>query len=508
MPSVLGAEHRRVALCLPLTHGEAKTLWTQMVPSHQESDEYKRRNPDDAVQLRLPSGQVEARAIPVSVKIDCDFYSITPLYQPVATAIRYDVIAVTGLSAHAFGSWKSPDQADRMWLRGFLCLDFPDIRVLTWGYSSSIKDDRSTTSITAISRNFLEDIKRTVVRPLILIGHSLGGLVLQNALVDASKGNSAEDKAFRQSCVSVLFFGVPHQGLNPRSIQSLVQGKGSEHFLQDLSSESEYLFELEKDFKICHKSMKHCIVVSFFESQDTSSVEKTPDGRFERSGAPIRMVPRSSAVCSVSKSDNRIEIRAEHSRMVKFRSQSDEHYQRVIVKIEEMTKDYYHLLLSYIKKYWGHHLRNCPDNIGPTNQQILATLLKFAKSLGNAQKTPPWLSDHERFKPREGLQSSESDIIHSLLYFGLTDHIQYMLENGDVNVDRIYCNGVYDKYTPLMRAAKHEVGEAIDDKAVKVAAIGVEVFETKLLKIKLLRTELWKAKNRTITSLTRFLLAE
>jgi hypothetical protein len=52
------------------------------------------------------------------------------------------------------------------------------------------------------------------------------------------------------------------------------------------------------------------------------------------------MVPRSSAVCSVSKSVNRIEIRADHSRMVKFRSQSDEHYQRVILNIKEITKAY------------------------------------------------------------------------------------------------------------------------------------------------------------------------
>jgi hypothetical protein len=48
---------------------------------------------------------------------------------------------------------------------------FPDtIRVLTWGYSSSIKDDRSTTSITAISRNFLEDIKRVRDKEVIVLG--------------------------------------------------------------------------------------------------------------------------------------------------------------------------------------------------------------------------------------------------------------------------------------------------------------------------------------------------
>jgi hypothetical protein len=62
-----------------------------------------------------------------------------------------------GLSAHAFGSWKSPDQDDVMWLRDFLPLDLPDSRVLTWGYPSSIKNDQS--SIAAISRDFLQGIR-------------------------------------------------------------------------------------------------------------------------------------------------------------------------------------------------------------------------------------------------------------------------------------------------------------------------------------------------------------
>jgi hypothetical protein len=52
------------------------------------------------------------------------------------------------------------------------------------------------------------------------------------------------------------------------------------------------------------------------------------------------MVPRESAVCSVSKGNNRIEIRADHSRMVKFWSESDEHYQRVMMAIKEMMENH------------------------------------------------------------------------------------------------------------------------------------------------------------------------
>ncbi|KAI5810379.1 hypothetical protein BZA77DRAFT_297844, partial [Pyronema omphalodes] len=148
------------------------------------------------------------------------------------------------------------------------------------------------------------------------------------------------DNAFYQSCIGVLLFGVPHQGLNPKNIEMLVHGKENEQFLRDISAGSEYLFELERDFRICHKSTKSCIIVSFYESKDTCTVERKilANGEAKRSGAAIRMVPRESAVCSVSEDYNRIEICADHSKMVKFKSESDEHYQRVIAKIKHMGK--------------------------------------------------------------------------------------------------------------------------------------------------------------------------
>ncbi|KAI5817799.1 hypothetical protein BZA77DRAFT_244435 [Pyronema omphalodes] len=300
---------------------------------------------DHGVQSRLPERLAGTQAEPARLTVDCHFHGMTPLYAPVGTTAGCDIIAVTGLSAHAFGSWKSPDQADRMWLRDFLPLEFPDIRAFTWGYYSSIRNNESTTSITDISRKFLEDIKQVreqeaVSRPLILIGHSLGGLVVQKALVDASKSSSVDDNAFHQSCIGTLFFGVPIQGLNQKSIEMLVQGKENEHFLRDISTESDYLLELEKDFRICYASMRSPIIVSFYETEDTRSVETFANGEARRSGPPIRMVSRKSAVCSVSEDCNRIAIHADHSRMVKFRSESDEHYQRVVAKIREMRKTY------------------------------------------------------------------------------------------------------------------------------------------------------------------------
>jgi hypothetical protein len=54
------------------------------------------------------------------------------------------LIAITGLSGHAFGSWRSRVRIigrplDRpMWLRDFLPERFPQTRIMTYGYDSSL----------------------------------------------------------------------------------------------------------------------------------------------------------------------------------------------------------------------------------------------------------------------------------------------------------------------------------------------------------------------------------
>jgi hypothetical protein len=120
----------------------------------------------------------------------------------------------------------------------------------------------------------------------------------------------------------------------------------------------------------------------------------------------------------------------------------------------------YHLH-SYVNKYWGHHVRNRPDNIGLEKRQILSSLLTFDESLDSAQTNPPWLTYWWNFQSREGLKSSVSDMIHYLAYFGLTDHIQYTLKNGYSKVDHIYCHDGCSGDTPLLRAAERGHLEAV-----------------------------------------------
>jgi hypothetical protein len=70
------------------------------------------------------------------------------------------IVAVAGLAGHAFGSWKSRTQDHQMWLRDFLPVDLRDanVRILTFGYNSALKDNTSTSSLQDFSRQFLDGV--------------------------------------------------------------------------------------------------------------------------------------------------------------------------------------------------------------------------------------------------------------------------------------------------------------------------------------------------------------
>lgn len=56
------------------------------------------------------------------------------------------IIAVAGLGTHAFGTFRAPE-GTQMWLRDFLKRDIPNIRVLLYGYESSVDNSDSVQTI-------------------------------------------------------------------------------------------------------------------------------------------------------------------------------------------------------------------------------------------------------------------------------------------------------------------------------------------------------------------------
>jgi hypothetical protein len=95
----------------------------------------------------------------------------------------------------------------------------PDARVLTYGYDAIGQVNHNT--VHDHGWNFLcavEELRRKEpLRPLLLVAHSLGGLVVKVALRRSRDCELIKPQLHNvmRSIAGVLFFGTPHHGANP-----------------------------------------------------------------------------------------------------------------------------------------------------------------------------------------------------------------------------------------------------------------------------------------------------
>ena len=178
--------------------------------------------------------------------IDRHFRGITVLSSPSADKHTVDVLAVPGLGGHPYGSFV--DKGDgHMWLSESLPRDMPTARVMIYGYESGLQDSTSFAglddlagSLRAALCHLLESGEQ---RRLILIGHSLGGLLIKEALIQMTESNSGLDQARR--IVGALFFGVPNDGMDISSLIPMVNDQPNRALLESISAINSYVLRLQ-----------------------------------------------------------------------------------------------------------------------------------------------------------------------------------------------------------------------------------------------------------------------
>ncbi|KAH8891599.1 hypothetical protein GQ53DRAFT_687160, partial [Thozetella sp. PMI_491] len=227
---------------------------------------------------------------------------VTPL-QNDQDGYDLDVIVIPGLGGHALGSFKAENSAF-VWLRDALPQDLPRARILVYGYDTRIK--------LGLSRN------------IVLIGHSMGGLVIKEVIVQLSEEMNEKYTQILTSITGILFFGVPHQGMTTGPLVSLVGDNINRGLLESVNKDSALLKRLEKDFHAAWSKRKPEII-SFFETEASPTPEMR-DGKWMRCGRAEVLVTRESAI---SGSREHYPINCNHSRMVKYTSLVDVFYGRV-----------------------------------------------------------------------------------------------------------------------------------------------------------------------------------
>ncbi|KAI9770873.1 MAG: hypothetical protein M1839_002993, partial [Geoglossum umbratile] len=146
-----------------------------------------------------------------------------------------DIIAIQGLGSNYRRTWvkKDADGQPRMWLREFLPNDIPRARICTFEYPSKCFEDPDFLSIADCGRLLLQSIvqdrchrapdgslqmcRKKASRPIILLGHSFGGLVVKEAIVHATLSHDREHQynihqAVVRCIVGAVFLGTPHKG--------------------------------------------------------------------------------------------------------------------------------------------------------------------------------------------------------------------------------------------------------------------------------------------------------
>jgi hypothetical protein len=168
-------------------------------------------------------------------------------------------------------------------------MTLPNARVLTYGYDTNIRHrlgapiNKST--IYDIGKDLVVDLEAerriAPLRPLIFVAHSLGGIIVKEALRRSHGFRMYQSHlhGIYESTVAVMFFGTPHSGADPRNLlhhiaEKVIRAAGvqvNEQIVDSLLPSSERLRELRDEFgPMAHQ--KGWIIHSFQEQYGVAAL--------------------------------------------------------------------------------------------------------------------------------------------------------------------------------------------------------------------------------------------
>ncbi|KAK3352416.1 ankyrin repeat protein [Lasiosphaeria hispida] len=279
---------------------------------------------------------LDGKSVKVRLEIDTAFLGFTPLNTAQGDeSDKIDCIVVSGLSSHPFGSWKQ--RGGRfMWL-----VDHdenapsvpPNVRALLYGYDTSLVGSESFQDVVDIGMRLASDIKgiRTQPaaresfepRPIIFIAHSLGGLVVKEAICQLYK----VDPMNAECVYGLVFFGVPHDGLLVEPWLRIIGKQPNHGLIEDLKANSRYLQRLNQRFKeaFVFSPMR---VISVYETMTSKTAKEELPGVLKRTGDNEVIVTPMSAVGRWPDTvlHSQIGMNRNHENLPKFNGQFDNDY--------------------------------------------------------------------------------------------------------------------------------------------------------------------------------------
>jgi len=224
--------------------------------------------------------------------VDKDFDGFTPLCD--SEDANVDIIAVTGLGGHALGSFRSMNGTS-VWLRDFAPGAVPRARFITYGYDTAVVGSDNNQGVHELARTLLDRLvdfrnrTQTQQRPLVFVCHSLGGVVLKEALVMSSKSTEPNHKKLLEVTLmtfGLVFMGVPNLGLRHSQLETVVRGRPNESFVRDLlvksdGEPSQFLSYLTNEFSdLDRRRGLPFEIISYYETVSSPTVVVSQSARY------------------------------------------------------------------------------------------------------------------------------------------------------------------------------------------------------------------------------------
>lgn len=139
-----------------------------------------------------------------------------------------------------------------MWIRDKLPGQLPGTRSLVYGYDTRLHDSKSFQSIQDLARALIIQLDAygwnlRHAKPITFLAHSLGGLVVKQALVYLASNKTY--KTLFEHFKGAVFFGVPNLGMEQKYFHTIVGNNANQHLVDDLDRGSNYLTQLHKEFE-------------------------------------------------------------------------------------------------------------------------------------------------------------------------------------------------------------------------------------------------------------------
>ncbi|THY23943.1 hypothetical protein D6D00_05831 [Aureobasidium pullulans] len=259
------------------------------------------------------------------------------------------VVAIHGLGAHPDDTWyKNVGTKEESkwvnWLEAPFMLpnDIPNARIMRYGYMSQWFGKNAIKQSTSdVAKDFLINLRRwrkDTHRPLIIIAHCFGGLVVLKALNDARNHESEYPTIFNYT-TGLVFLGTPFRGASGMSQSGLLQAVVQEYeevqaqTLRILDPGNDPLHDLVTEFCLIRSTPPRAHVACFYE-QIASDVMVIVG----KSGTKNFVVNRESACLDQSESTKTYPIARNHFDMNKFGKPTNEYY-KVAEAIQGMVQE-------------------------------------------------------------------------------------------------------------------------------------------------------------------------